>query len=364
MQRDTLTTIVQSLLLVILAGYLLYIGQGILLPIVTAVMSVYVMDAASNALARMPGLSRMPIVVLRALVLLGFAASIVALAIVVAATVGQIAEVMPEYQANLAVMVDGLAASLNVEAQVIWDEVSAVTVDLIDFEQIALAVLGGFTSLGVTVFLVVIYASFLFAERRGLQERSVAAFTDAETARRTTDTVVKINSRIADYLAIKTLINIILGVISYAILWVMGVDFALFWAIVIALLNYIPYVGSYMGVAFPVILSLAQFGSIPQTAVLLALLVAAQTYVGNILEPRMIGRKLNLSPFVVLVALSIWGALWGIPGAILAIPMTSMLVIILASFDGTRFLAILLAERVEAGGPAGSGDRDGPAAES
>jgi predicted PurR-regulated permease PerM len=65
----------------------------------------------------------------------------------------------------------------------------------------------------------------------------------------------------------------------------------------------------------------------------------------------MIGRQLNLSPFVVLVALSLWSTLWGLPGAILAIPMTSMLAIILAAFPGTRFIAVLLAERVENGAP-------------
>jgi predicted PurR-regulated permease PerM len=70
--------------------------------------------------------------------------------------------------------------------------------------------------------------------------------------------------------------------------------------------------------------------------------MAAQAWVGNILEPRMIGRQLNLSPFVVLVALSVWSALWGLPGAILAIPMTSMLVIICAAFAPTRFVAVLL----------------------
>jgi predicted PurR-regulated permease PerM len=118
---------------------------------------------------------------------------------------------------------------------------------------------------------------------------------------------------------------------------------------VIGLFNYIPYVGSIIGVALPVLLSLAQFGSLGTTAVLGALLIAAQTYVGNILEPRVIGRQLNLSPFVVLVALSVWTAIWGLPGAILAIPLTAMLAIICDAFGPTRFVAVLLADKVEPG---------------
>jgi predicted PurR-regulated permease PerM len=101
--------------------------------------------------------------------------------------------------------------------------------------------------------------------------------------------------------------------------------------------------GRSSGGALPVVLSLAQFVSFGTTAVLAGLLMAAQTWVGNILEPRMIGRQLNLSPFVVLVALSVRSALWGLPGAILAIPTTSMLAIICAAFEPTRFVAVLLA---------------------
>jgi predicted PurR-regulated permease PerM len=142
---------------------------------------------------------------------------------------------------------------------------------------------------------------------------------------------------------VKTLINVILAATSFVILWAMGVDFAVFWAVVIGLFNYIPYVGSIVGVMLPVVLSLAQFASPGTTALLAGLLIAAQTYVGNLLEPRLIGRQLNLSPFVVLVALSVWSAMWGLPGAILAIPMTSMLVIICGAFAPTRFVAVLLA---------------------
>ena len=95
------------------------------------------------------------------------------------------------------------------------------------------------------------------------------------------------------------------------------------------------------------ILSLAQFGSLGTTAVLGTLLIAAQTYVGNVLEPRVIGRQLNISPFVVLVALSVWTALWGLPGAILAIPLTAMIAIVCEAFAPTRFVAVLLANDVE-----------------
>ena len=88
------------------------------------------------------------------------------------------------------------------------------------------------------------------------------------------------------------------------------------------------------------------FGTL-QTALFLALLLTAvQFYIGNILEPKMIGKQVNLSPFVVLVALSLWAGYGELPVAILAIPLTSMLAIILAAFPDTRPLAVLLADDV------------------
>ena len=122
----------------------------------------------------------------------------------------------------------------------------------------------------------------------------------------------------------------------------MNIDSALFWAVMIGLLNYIPFVGSAIGVGFPVILTLAQFGSVSWAILAFGLLMAVQTYVGNVLEPKMIGKSVNLSSFVVLVALVFWTALWGLPGAILSVPLTSVLVIILAANRGTKPFAVML----------------------
>jgi predicted PurR-regulated permease PerM len=144
----------------------------------------------------------------------------------------------------------------------------------------------------------------------------------------------------------KTLVNAILGTVSYVVMLAMALDFALFWAVLIALFNYIPFIGTF-AVAFPIILSLAQFGSLTTTVILAALLLLTQLVSDNVLEPKLFSRQLNLSPFVIIVALSFWSAIWGLPGAILAIPITSMIAIICAAFPATRSIAMLLADRVD-----------------
>lgn len=346
MQNTPLVNLFLAVGLVLMIGWLLIAGQTILLPIVLAIIAVYVLTTAAEALGRLPFARRLPLFVLHGIVLLIFTLVVIAFALIISVTLREMVAVMPGYQRNLEILTSKVAAIGGIKDPT-WDDIVEVTLGKIHLQTIMFRVLGGLSSFGLTVFLVVVYSGFLMAERRGLPAKLAAAFPRGHQAELTGRILRDANRRIGDYLAIKTGINIILSLISFAILWWMGVDFALFWALIIGLFNYIPYLGTIVGVSLPVLLSLAQFGSLGTTAVLGALLIAAQTYVGSILEPRVIGRQLNLSPFVVLVALSVWTTLWGLPGAILAIPLTAMIGIICGAFPETRFVEALLANRHE-----------------
>ena len=333
--------------LVVLIGWLLVIGKDLLIPVVAAVIAVYVLTTAAEAMGRLPVLRRVGPTWRHALVLVLFILAFVGLGLVIAVTVNQLIELAPVYRANLEALAGHLAAYVGVERHPTWEDIREATIGRLDLTALLTGLLGSVTSLGATIFIIVIYAAFLMTERFSFPEKLAAAFPRGDQAERTAAMITDINQRIGHYLAVKTLINVILGIISYAILWAMDIDFALFWAVLIAIFNYIPYVGSLVGVIFPVALSLAQFGSVPTTLLLAAMLTAAQVYVGNILEPRMFARQLNLSPFVILVALSLWTALWGLPGAILAVPLTSVMAIVLAALPETRPVAVLLADHIE-----------------
>ena len=123
-----------------------------------------------------------------------------------------------------------------------------------------------------------------------------------------------------------------------------GVEFATFWAVLIGLLNYIPYIGSFLGVVLPVAFALVQFADLNVVLALLLALSAAQFVIGFFLDPYLMGNSLNLSPFVILVSLAVWSALWGIAGAFLAVPMTACMALVFAEFDGTRPIAVLLSK--------------------
>jgi len=339
--------LVLAIALILMTGWLLFAGQSIVLPIVTAIITVYILTTASELIGRQPVLRRLPGFVRHLVVLLIFTAALAGFALVVQITVRQLLIALPRYQTNLQMLMDQLVHQGWIEKHQTLQEILDLIVERINLHSLFRRLFNGLTSFGLNLFLVVLYAAFLLGERRSFGHKLAAALPVGNKAEVTGQIVEQINARIGDYLAVKTLINIILGILSYVIMWWMGVDFALFWALLIGLFNYIPYLGGPMGVAPPVILSFAQWGAPWNTLVLCGLLTLVQMVIGMILDPKLVGKQVNLSPFVVMIALAIWGALWGLPGAILAVPMTSIIAIVCAAFQPTRFVSVLLAEKVD-----------------
>jgi predicted PurR-regulated permease PerM len=154
----------------------------------------------------------------------------------------------------------------------------------------------------------------------------------------------KIDKSISSYIALKTLISIITGVLSYIALAIIGVDAPIFWAFLIFILNFIPTIGSLVATIFPAIFALLQFGEFTQGLLVLGIVGSIQMVVGNFVEPKVMGSSLNISPLVVFLTLAIWGVMWGITGMLLSVPITVILIIIMAEFPSTRPLAILLSQ--------------------
>lgn len=324
----------------IMVVWLLYIGQAILLPIVLGVLTVYILVTASTAVARWPLMGRFPPIIHRLMVLLIFVIIVVLIALMVTNNIEYILSQLPLYQANLQTIADDMAVRFGLDTVPSLEKVIGTWREELDIQSVALRAVGSISSVGSVLFMAMLYAGFLFSEIGSFRSKTMTALlSDADQA---LGVVAEVNKRIGVYLTVKTFINVILACVSFVIMWLMDIDSALFWAVMIGLMNYIPYVGSAIGVAFPVVLALAQFGSLSWAVLALVLLMAVQTFVGNVLEPKMIGKSVNLSSFVVLVALVFWTALWGLPGAILSVPLTSVLMIILAASKGTRPIAIML----------------------
>ena len=122
-----------------------------------------------------------------------------------------------------------------------------------------------------------------------------------------------------------------------------GVLFAVLWGVLTFLLNFIPNIGSMISVVPPVLITLFHFGSISKTLGVAVALVALQTVVGNFIEPKMMGKGLDLSPLTVLLSLLFWGWMWGIPGMLLSVPLTAAIKIAFEQIDATRPIALMMA---------------------
>jgi predicted PurR-regulated permease PerM len=127
-----------------------------------------------------------------------------------------------------------------------------------------------------------------------------------------------------------------------AILGLFNVDFYITWGLLAFLLNFIPYLGSLAATALPILLSLVTLG-LWQGIVIAVLLIAMQQTLGVFVEPRIAGQRLNVSPLLILLALSFWGVVWGIVGMILAVPLLVSIRIILDNIDDTKPIAALMA---------------------
>ena len=143
------------------------------------------------------------------------------------------------------------------------------------------------------------------------------------------------------YLAIKAAISLLTGLVIFIWLTILGVDYAVLWGLIAFLLNFIPTVGSFIAAVPAVLLALVQLG-VFEAGLTLAGFVVVNLIMGNVLEPRWMGRGLNLSPLVVFVSLVLWGWVLGPVGMLLSIPLTIMLKIALESQDETRWIGIML----------------------
>jgi predicted PurR-regulated permease PerM len=143
------------------------------------------------------------------------------------------------------------------------------------------------------------------------------------------------------YMTVLTGVNFLVGVGDIVFLWIMGVDYALLWGLLAWFMGYIPSIGFLIALIPPVLMAYAQYGL--QTALIVLVgYILINGGVENFYKPKVMGTNLRISPVVVFVGLFIWGYLLGGIGAILAVPMTMLVLIIMENFEGTRSLAILM----------------------
>lgn len=193
---------------------------------------------------------------------------------------------------------------------------------------------------GATV--IYIFVLFLLLERTSLIPKLKIAIPSRKGMRLAV-LFERVNRQISKYLLLKALISAATGVLFYLASLATGLDFAIMWGVLAFVLNFIPNIGSIVVTVMTMVMALLQF--FPNWANIIyvaVLMISIEMVLGNILDPRIQGVQLNLSPFVILVSLSIWGFIWGIAGMFLAVPMASVIQIMCANIESLKPIAVMI----------------------
>lgn len=338
-----LQAIVSGAILAVIIGWVLYIGKDVLVPAVLGAVVVYVIIGLTHALHRIPFVGpRLPLQLRYLLSIVVIGVSLLVVGYLLIANRDHVIALAPQYQATLLAAAQKLAQFAGIETEPTWATLRQDMLARVNIQGLLGSMLASVSSLAVTFVVVLLYSVFLLVEQHVLDGKIAQLSDDPRTVARLHELIGDINRRVGSYLALKTLLSIFLGAVSWVVMHYYGLQFAPFWAALAMILNFIPYLGSVLGVLFPAIMAIVQFVDPGLVFSLVLALTVVQFLIGNFLDPYVMGNSLNLSPFAILVSLAVWSELWGIPGAFLAVPITAILAIVLSKFPGTRPVAVLL----------------------
>lgn len=319
---------------------LIVVGKTYLVPIFMALVVWYLVNALSEQFQRLPSLGRKipePITLGMSLLFIGFSMYFIGDAIV--QTVQGFVQDSSKYIPRINAQLERVYSSVRPSA-------TAPTIADLKLDQrfwtYSTDLLSGLTNFAKGLLLVLLYVLFFIIEQGMFSKKMIALGLDLSKANRLSITLKHINSAMRTYLGVKTLTSLITALLSWVVFMAVGVDYALFWGFLIFIFNFIPTVGSVVATFLPGFLALVQFDTLTPFLIIVIGVSAIQVAVGNILEPRLMGNTLNISPLVVVLSLILWSMLWGIVGMLLSVPITVAIIIICAQFPTTRAIAILL----------------------
>ena len=338
LSRTSHFLIVISLLVVIL-----YYGQSIIIPFIFALLLWFTVRILSSLADKVPFFERYFPKWIKKLIstaILFFA--ITFFAQVVISSVNTITKSHQNYDENIELIIEKINMQFGIDTKSWVDN----NIKNIEVGQLIKSLLDALSSIVGNAFMIILFAIFIFIEETNFQSKIKQLINRSpDKFSKLNATLSKIEWSIARYLGIKTIVSLLTGILSFIILKIVGVHYAVFWAFLIFLLNFIPTIGSLLATIFPAVFCLLQFGEFTQCLMVFFIVGSIQVFIGNFLEPKWMGNSMNISPLIAIIALVFWGAIWGTTGMILSIPITVILIIVCSQFQSTKPIAMLLSEK-------------------
>lgn len=318
--------------IVIIAG--LKAASQIVVPFMLSVFIAIICAPAMSSLRRRKVPTWLAIILVVFLILIGVSS----VALLVGASLDSFSSQLPNYKLRFADEMSGFVEIINsFGLHISYDQIKGY-VDPSALMQMVANALRGIGSALTNLILVVMIVIFILFEAVELPKKLSLAFSDASQSLGRFESFIKSVNR---YLVIKTLVSILTGVLITCWMWVLGVDFPILWGVCAFLLNFVPNIGSIIAAVPAVLLAFVQLGGLSAGLTALGFLVV-NLIVGNVIEPRYMGKGLGLSTLVVFLSLLLWGWVFGPVGMLLSIPLTIIMKLAFEANPKMHWLAVMI----------------------
>jgi len=335
-----------GILTIIAIGVVLYQARSIFLPFALAVFISYVLNPLISFFEkrRIPGAISILLALLVTFLILNLTG------VLMYTSIRSFAAEFPKYQERLTNIIWDIINLLKIPPEIISAEAGTAqkfnilsAVQNFSLYGIITTTMNSLLNFLSNTILVLLFLLFILMGRNQLNQKIPLAFRP-QTSLKIAEMVTNINLQIQKYLLAKTIISLVTGFLATIVLYYFDVEFALIWGILTFLLNFIPNIGSVIATILPLMIAFIQFDSLVKVLWIALGLMFIQFIMGNLLDPRIIGSSLNLSPLVVLFSLIFWGWLWGIIGMFLAVPLMVIIKITFENIDSLRFISVLMSK--------------------
>lgn len=335
---DVKTDSILKIILLTAALFIVFAGiktaTNIIVPFLLSVFIAIICNPLVNFTARY----KVPKIVAVFLVIITIVVIALSLASLVGSSLAQLSTSLPEYREQLTEQFSWVINQLANYNIILSKELLTEHIDPAGALGLATNMLSGFGNVMANMFLIIITVVFMLFEAPGFSQKIHLSLNDPEMRMKQIDRFLH---SVNHYLAIKTLVSIATGVLVSLMLWAFDLDFFLLWGVLAFLLNYIPNIGSIIAAVPAMSLALLQLS--PSAAGFIGLgFLLINTFMGNVIEPRYLGRGLGLSTLVVFLSLIFWGWLLGTVGMLLSVPLTMVIKIALESSEEGRWFAMML----------------------
>ncbi len=337
MDRLITTNFLLSLIVLFIAGFILQFAQSIIITILIAALLAYIMDPLVALLKRI-GVPLWLAVFITAVLFLSIFTGV---GIIIYQSTLDFARAFPKYQQRFMKMLRDTLTRIqfitdSIGTANLLDELKSIPVG-----SIILSAVGSIAGFITDFFVVFLFSILILFGKYSLIRKLLRSFP-RERGKRIAMILKHIDGGLGNYLGVKTFMSLIVGTVSGLCLFLFRVEFAILFGFLTFILNYIPYVGSIIAVIIPSLIALVQFGAFTKPLWIAFVLIIIQNAIGSLLEPKVMGERLNLSILVVFLSLLFWGWLWGAPGVLLAVPMTTSIKIVMENIPSYKSISLLL----------------------